>query len=109
MGYDQGLAQRIRELIEERPDYIEKEMFGGIGFMLGGNMACGVIGEEMVVRVGPEGYEEAVKQPEARVFDFTGRPMKGWVMVAAKGLEVDADLKQWVQRGVDFALSLPAK
>lgn len=109
MAYDEGLAQRIREVLGERPGLVEKKMFGGIGFMLQGNMACGVLKGELIVRVGPERYEEALTKPHTRPFDFTGRLMKGWVMVASDGYESDDDLKGWVQQGVDFALSLPAK
>ena len=109
MAYDEGLAQRIRELVEEQPGFTEKVMFGGIGFMLQGNMACGVIGDEMIVRLGQEQDEAALAKPHTRHFDFTGKPMRGWVMVAADGYEADEDLAAWVQLGVDYALSLPEK
>lgn len=109
MAFDEGLAQRIRELIEEQPGFSEKRMFGGVGFMLRGNMACGVNKEDLIVRVGPDHYDEALAQPSARPFDFTGRPMKGWVTVAPDGYESDRDLESWVRQGVDFALSLPPK
>ena len=84
-------------------------MFGGVGFMLQGNLACGVNKEDLIVRVGPDSYEEKVVRPHARPFDFTGRPMKGWVMVGPGGYESDSDLRYWVEQGVDFALSLPPK
>ena len=77
--------------------------------MLRGNMACGVNKDDLIVRVGPARYEEALAQPHTRVFDMTGRPMKGWIVVTPDGYESDDDLKDWVQQGVDFALSLPAK
>lgn len=109
MAFDEGLAQRIRELIEEQPGFEEKKMFGGIGFMLRGNMACGVNKDDLIVRVGPDRYGGALAQPNARVFDLTGRPMKGWVTVAPSGYASDRDLVGWVQQGVDFALSLPPK
>ena len=109
MAYDEGLAQRIREVLDDLPALVEKKMFGGVGFMVQGNMACGVNGSDLIVRVGPERYEEALTQPYARVFDFTGRPMKGWVMVAPGGHETDEALADWVQQGVEFALSLPVK
>jgi TfoX/Sxy family transcriptional regulator of competence genes len=109
MAYDEGLAQRIREVLGERPELVEKKMFGGIGFMLQGNMACGVLKDELIVRVGPERYEEALTKPHTRPFDFSGRPMRGWVMVASDGYESDEALQGWVQQGVDFALSLPPK
>lgn len=109
MAYDEGLAQRVREEMGELPGYVEKKMFGGIGFMLHGNMACGVIRADLIVRVGPEQYETALAEPHTRLFDMTGRPMRGWVIVTAQGYEADADLGEWVQRGVDYALSLPVK
>ncbi len=109
MAYDEGLAQRIRDVLAGHPALVEKKMFGGVGFMLHGNMACGVNGDDLIVRVGPERYDQALMQPHARPFDFTGRPMKGWVMVGPEGYESDEDLESWVQQGVDFALSLPPK
>jgi hypothetical protein len=109
MAYDEGLAERAREVLVDLPGFVEKKMFGGIGFMLRGNMACGVNGEELIVRVGPANYEQALRKPHTRPFDMTGRPMRGWVMVAPVGLESDAGLEDWVQRGVEFALSLPPK
>ena len=111
MAYDEGLAQRVRELLDEFevPELVEKKMFGGIAFMLRGNLACGVLKKELIVRVGPAGYKEAIQRPHAKLFDVSGKPMKGWVMVRPGGYESDAALKDWVQQGVTFALSLPAK
>ena len=109
MAYDEGLAHRIREELVELAGLDEKKMFGGVGYMLRGNMACGVNKDDLIVRVGPARYEEALAQPHTRVFDMTGRPMKGWIVVTPDGYESDDDLKDWVQQGVDFALSLPAK
>ncbi len=109
MAYDEGLAHRIRELLVDQPGLVEKKMFGGIGFMLHGNMACGVNKEDLIVRVGPEQYETALTGPHVKPFDLTGRPMKGWVMVEPDGYESDEALKAWVQQGLDFALSLPPK
>lgn len=109
MAYDEGLAQRVREEMSELSGYTEKKMFGGIGFMLRGNMASGVKGEDLIVRVGTEGYDDALAEPHTRPFDMTGRPMTGWVVVTAEGYESDEDLEKWVQRGVEYATSLPAK
>lgn len=109
MAYDEGLAQRVREELDELPGFVEKRMFGGIGFMLRGNMACGVHDADLVVRVGPAQYEEPLAQPHTRPFDMTGRPMRGWVMVSPDGRESDSDLRSWLQQGVDLALSLPPK
>jgi len=109
MAYDEGLAQMVRELLEEEDGYVEKKMFGGIGFLLHGNMAGGVLQDFLIVRVGPENYDQLLKLPETRPFDITGRPMKGWLMVTQAGYESDADLAAWVERGAAFALSLPPK
>ena len=109
MAYDEGLAHRIREVLADRPGLTEKKMFGGIAFMVQGNMACGVSGEEIMVRVGPDEMDSAAAQAHVRPADMAGRPMKGWVLVAPGGYEADEDLEGWVRRGVDFALSLPPK
>ena len=109
MAYDEGLAQRVRELLGEQPELVEKKMFGGVGFMVHGNMACGVYKDALIVRVGPEKHGEALGRPHTKPFDITGRPMKGWGMVTPKGYEGDEALENWVRWGVDFALSLPAK
>jgi hypothetical protein len=109
MAYDEGLAQRMREALAVIPDIDEKKMFGGIGFLLNGNMACGVNKDDLIVRVGPEAYKGALAEPHTKEFDMTGRPMKGWVVVRPGGYETDQALKRWVQRGVDFALTLPPK
>ena len=84
-------------------------MFGGICCLIDGNMACGILGDDIIIRVGPEAYEEALEQDHTKKFDFTGRPMKGWVVVSAEGHEEDEYLQAWLDRGVKFALSLPPK
>ena len=109
MAYNEELAQRVQVLMKDLPGFNQKKMFGGVGFMLQGNMACGVNKDDLVVRVGPERYDEAISKPFTRLFDITGRPMKGWVMVGPKGCASKSDLKYWVQLGADFALSLPPK
>ncbi len=109
MAYEEDLAERIRQVVMGMPGLTEKHMFGGLSFMLQGNMACGVIKDDLVVRVGPHQYPEAVKQPHARPFDFSGRAMKGWIYVAPEGYQSDADLEMWVRQGIDFARSLPPK
>ena len=109
MAYDEGLAQRLRETLADGDGLTERRMFGGIAFMLHGNMAVGVSGDELMVRVGPEGYDEALAQPNARVFDMTGRIMRGWVVVEAEGVADDAALNAWVRKGAEFARSLPPK
>jgi TfoX/Sxy family transcriptional regulator of competence genes len=109
MAYDEGLEQRIREQIEELPNVVGKKMFGGICFMVQGNMACGVHQDSLIVRVGAEQHEAALAQSHTKVFDITGRPMKNWILVTPDGIQSDADLKRWLEQGIDFALSLPPK
>jgi TfoX/Sxy family transcriptional regulator of competence genes len=109
MAYDESLAARVREALGELPGLEEKKMFGGIGYMVLGNMACGVHGSNLIVRVGPADYEAALSEPHTRPFDLTGRAMAGWVYVEPAGCQTGDDLGSWVQRGVDFALSLPPK
>ena len=109
MAYDEGLAHRVRETLTDRPSVVEKKMFGGLAFMVRGNMACGIVGNDLMVRVGPDAYEDALAQSHARIMDFTGRAMKGMVMVDAVGVEDDEALAAWVERGVQYAMSLPEK
>jgi hypothetical protein len=109
MPYDELLAFRIRALLGPLPNLVEKKMFGGVGFLINGNMACGVHKNDLIVRVGTANYEQALSRLHARPFDITGRPMAGWVMVAPEGCAREADLKAWVEQGLAFALSLPAK
>ena len=109
MAFDEGLAELIRATLEGDPEISERKMFGGLAFMSSGNMCVGVIGDELMVRVGPDGYEPALAQAHAREMDFTGRPMRGMVYVEAAGIARDDDLDRWVQRGLDFARSLPPK
>ena len=109
MAFDEGLAQRIREVTADDRRVTEKKMFGGLAFMIGGNMACGIVKGELMVRVGPDAYDECLQQPHAREMDFTGRALKGMVYIGMDGFESDEDLNAWVGRGVSFAGSLPAK
>ena len=109
MAYDEGLAQRIRELLEEEPALTEKRMFGGVAFLVGGKMAVGIVKDELMVRVGPEAHAASLAEPHVRPMDFTKRPMKGFVFVAPAGFEDDADLARWVARGLRVAASLPPK
>jgi len=109
MPYNEELEKRIREVLDGMPGLTGRKMFGGIGFMLQGNMACGVHGESLIIRVGAGSYDEALSMPHARPFDITGRPMKGWVMINSGGYESDSDLDDWIQRGISFALTLPPK
>ncbi len=109
MAYNLLLAQRIRTVLEGVPGVAEKKMFGGTGFILRGNMACGVNGDDLIVRVGPEQDAQALAMPHVRRFDMPGRPMAGWIMVGPSGYQTDADLRRWVEQGVTYASSLPPK
>jgi TfoX/Sxy family transcriptional regulator of competence genes len=109
MAYSETLADDIRMRIGNHPGITEREMFGGIAFMVHGNMAVGVTGEELMVRVGKDAHDEAVSQPGARIFDMSGRPMKGWVLVSPEAFGTDSALDGWIQQGVGYAESLPAK
>jgi TfoX/Sxy family transcriptional regulator of competence genes len=109
MAYDENLAQRVRQALSGQDGVIEKKMFGGLAFMLHGNMSVGVEKDRLMVRVGPDRYDKALARPHARPMDFTGRPMKGFVYVPPEGLHTDAALQEWVHMGVEFALTLPKK
>jgi hypothetical protein len=109
MAYDEGLAQRIRELLRARRAIAEKKMFGGLAFMSRGHMFVGIAGDALMARVGPAQYAEALQRPHAREMDFTGKPMKGYVFVDPPGFENDADLSHWVEQCHRYVQSLPAK
>ncbi len=111
MVYDEGLAQRIEEFLDETetPGLTQKKMFGGVGYMVFGNMACGVHKDKLIVRVGPEKYKKSLEKEHTGLFDITGRAMTGWVMVDPAGYESDETLTDWVKTGIEFALTLPAK
>lgn len=109
MPYDESLGSRIRSLLKDHPGLQEKKMFGGVGFLVNGNMACGVHKDSLIVRVGAEAYTSAMTRPGTRPFDMTGHPMAGWVMVDPPGFASDQELSRWVQQGLDFAASLPVK
>jgi len=109
MAYNEKLSQRVKGLLQKTRGIEDKKMFGGIGFLLHGNMACGILNDELIIRVGPDGYEDALALPHTRKFDIMGRAMKDWVMVSKAGCSSDQDLSTWVQRGLSFAASLPKK
>jgi TfoX/Sxy family transcriptional regulator of competence genes len=109
MSYNEDLAQRVRATLAEHDAVDEKKMFGGLAFMLNGNMCCGIIRDDLMVRVGSEQSADALAQPHVRELDFTGRPMRGMIVVDADGLTSNADLEAWVRRGVTFVAGLPAK
>lgn len=109
MPYDEALAARVRVLLARRRGMHERKTFGGIAFLLNGNMCCGVHRDDLIVRVMPQEYAAALERPHVRAFDLTGRPMKGFVLVAPKGYRADDALKHWVAMGSRCARSLPAK
>jgi TfoX/Sxy family transcriptional regulator of competence genes len=108
VAYNLQLAERIQSELNGIP-FVEKKMFGGVGFLLNGNMACGVNKDNLIVRVDPVKHSAFLKKPHAKPFDLTGRPMKGWLMVEADGVKTDRQLSAWVKEGVEFALTLPPK
>jgi TfoX N-terminal domain len=109
MAYDEVLADRVRELISARADVKEMKMFGGVGFTIAGNMAVGVMNEDLIVRLDPDDAEKALAEDGVRAFDFTGRPMKGWIFVGAERTAEPKGLGEWVEAGADYAASLPPK
>jgi len=109
MPYDEGLAERIRGGLGGHAGISEMRSFGGLWFLLNGNMSCGVLNDEYVVRVGPGAYDDALAREHARPMDFTGRPMRGWVYIAPDGFGEDAELDGWIALGLEFASSLPVK
>jgi len=108
MAYDLKLAERIRSELKGMP-FIEKKMFGGVGFLIHGNMAMGVYKDELIVRLDPSKHEKLLKKTGAKIFDITGRPMKGWLMVEPEGCKTKKQLSAWVKEGIEFALTLPPK
>lgn len=109
MAYDENLAGRVRELVYPNREVDEIKMFGGLCFTHRGNMFCGVLGSDLVVRVGAEAHDAALRSAHARPMDLTGRPMKGFLFVAPSGTRRKTDLGRWVDKGLGFASSLPAK
>jgi hypothetical protein len=110
VAYDKDLAERLRARLAGLPAVAEREMFGGIAFLVGGNMAVGVTGDELMVRVGKDAHDATVSLPGARIFDLSSsRPMIGWLVVGPEGFATEVEFDSWVQRGVDFAESLPPK
>jgi TfoX/Sxy family transcriptional regulator of competence genes len=109
MAYDEALADRVRDLLADEPGLTEKAMFGGLGFLLDGNMSVGIRSDELMVRVGVDAADTALAGPHARQSYMGERPMKGWILVAPAGLAGDAELGEWVRRGVAYARSLPPK
>ena len=110
MAYDEDLADRIRELIASEPDLTEKKMFGGLAFLIGGNMSVSASGQGgLMVRVDPDATRDLLAEPHVKPFEMRGRQMDGWLRVAPEGVRTKRDLEPWVRRGVAYARSLPPK
>jgi hypothetical protein len=109
MAYDEFLADRIRQQLARKKNFVEKKMFGGICFIVNGNMCCGVIGQDLCIRVQPEEAASLLKKKNTRVFDFSGRPAKNMIYVEPKALQKDAQLKEWLDITMKYVKSLPPK
>lgn len=109
MAYDEALADRIRDVLGETEELLERKMFGGLAFLLNGHMVCGVVGEDLCLRLGEVGARNALEQPHTRPMDFTGKPMKSMVYVEPAGIEAARDLQRWVQHAARFVRTLPPK
>ena len=109
MPFDEQLANRIRKIMMRRRGIAERKMFGGLCFTANGHMCCGITGQDLMVRIGPEKHAEALLQPHVREMDFTGRPLKGYIYVDPAGYQSDDSLKNWIKAGLQFVSSLPPK
>lgn len=109
MAHDPALGERVRRALAGTAGLAEQQMFGGLCFLVNGHMCAGIVGSTLMVRIGPEGYAEALTQPHVRAMDFTGRPMTGMVFVDPPALATKAMLSAWVTRGAEYAASLPPK
>src|SRR5262245_20668747 len=109
MAYSESLAQRIRSALARQRGITEKKMFGGVGFLLHGNMLVGIWKTSLIVRLAPEAAQAALQQPNVVPFDITGRPMKGWVMIEPDGIETDEQLADWIRQSKEFVCTLPRK
>ena len=109
MAYDEAVAERVRKVLRRRKDITEKKMFGGLSFLLSGNMCCGVVDKDLCLRLGNEGAAEALKGRHTREMDLTGKPLRSMVFVRPAGFKTDDALKGWVKRAISFTKSLPPK
>lgn len=109
MALDEHLVARVEGLIGARDGIVSRRMFGGIAWMLDGNMACGIVGDDLMLRLGPDGAHASLTEPGVRAMDFTGRPLRGFVYVDAEATAGDAELTGWIERSLTFAASLPPK
>ncbi len=108
LGYDQQLADRVRRLLRPKRGVVERQMFGGLALMYRGRMVCGVVNDELMVRVGRQNYEEMLRLPSVRPMDFTGRPLRGFVFVRRQGVVEEDDLRSWIARGLTAARARPS-
>jgi TfoX/Sxy family transcriptional regulator of competence genes len=109
LSYDPEAAERLRNLLSGRDDVLEKRMVGGLSFLINGNMCCGITGTALMVRVGADGREEALREAHVRPMQFAGRALSGFICVEPAGFATDDELTRWVQRGLAFVAGLPAK
>ena len=110
MAFDEQLAARVRKLLDGQPDVSERKMFGGVAFLVAGNMCCGVLRDDLIVRLGRDTAAELLESARGvREFDVTGRPMRGWLFVGPEAIAEEEDLELWVDRAETFASSLPPK
>jgi TfoX/Sxy family transcriptional regulator of competence genes len=109
VAYDEHLASRIREILSELRDVDERKMFGGLAFMVDGHMCCGVTGDDLMLRLGPDQAEKALEEPQVRPMDFTGRPLRGYVFVDAAAVSTESELRRWLRLARDFIATLPPK
>lgn len=109
MAFDPSLAERIRKVMNDRTDLVEKPMFGGLCFMIRGHMCCGIIDSTLMVRLAPDDADTLIEEPHVRPMDFTGRPMRGYLFVDAEGLATASSLRTWVTRCVRFVETMPIK
>ncbi len=109
MSYSRQLADRVRHTLGKQRGLVEKRMFGGVVFLLRGNMLVGIWEQSLIARLGPDAAAQALQEPNVRAFDVTGRPMRGWVMIDPDGLDRDADLAAWLARAQEFVETLPGK
>lgn len=109
MSYNQDIADRVLAVLGAEPTLRRKSMFGGMAFIVQGNLACCVLNDDVIVRVPKEGYDAILKLPHVREMDYSGRPMRGWVCVGPEAMSTDASLAEWVRYGASTALALPPK
>src|SRR5688500_535259 len=109
VAFSESLAGRIRDALARKKNIQAKQMFGGVGFLLTGNMLVGVWKDSLIARLGPEAYDDALVEPHVKDFDITGKPMKGWIMVEPEGVEDDEQLAGWIERAMKFVKTLPKK